>query len=105
MERTYNLDRKIKLQSKTVTRGTAGGEAITWSDVASVWANIFYKTGVERFEAGKNTAVNVVIFTIRWNEWVDEIDRVAYRNQNYDITYKNEAGRKHYLQLTAERKY
>jgi len=105
MEKSYTLDRKIVLQTKSVTRGDAGGVNDGYADMASVWADIFYKSGGEKFEAGKNTATNIVIFTIRYKTWPNEITRVKYGSKTYDVTHINEYGRKHYLQLTCETKY
>ena len=45
------LHEQVKIQSKSVTRDTDGGEIITWTDVATVWASIEPLRGQEFLEA------------------------------------------------------
>ena len=39
------LNHRIELQSKTVTRDAMGGEAITWTTQATVWADVSALSG------------------------------------------------------------
>jgi len=65
------LDRKISLQSYTMTKNVMGEAVKTWTEVASIWGTMTYPRGLvsdEKLEQGRETAVVPVEWWIRYRE-------------------------------------
>jgi len=97
------LDRKITLQSATITRGAAGGRVKTWSDVATVWAKIEMQSGEERQEGG-DVIARQRMDVVTWyypgfkNTW-----RILYHGIAYEILgAPREIGRRRWMAFVAQ---
>ncbi len=85
MMRAGSLRDRVTLQAKSVTRDAMGGEVITWTDQASVWANAKPLRGREYFAAHQEQAEISIKFTIRYLSGVTSNWRVLWRGQQYDV--------------------
>jgi len=76
------LRHRITLQVKSKTRDAHGGESITWTDVATVWAKVKRLRGREYYAANKEehrisaeiTTRNVYRVTPDWRVFHDGIN-------------------------------
>jgi SPP1 family predicted phage head-tail adaptor len=100
------MDRRITLQSRTVTPNVYSEPIETWEDVCTVWAAVDYpKTGSDEMtEKGLNIARQRVEFTIRYRLNVGFVERIIYNSETYDIERIAEVGRSQYLKITAEKR-
>lgn len=106
--RFQKLDRRITLQGYAEVKNDYGEKEISFSDIATVWANVQYPNrGLsEAFHAQRETAVTTVLFTIRYNDsYKDKKNRILYNSQVYDIISIVEKGeRRQYLLIEAQLK-
>ena len=92
------LDRKITIQQPTTTYNDYGEPVESWSDLASVWAEVKQQSAREMWESGKVSEVEAM-FRIRYRSGIDSTYRVVYDNTNYDITGVREIGRQDGLEI------
>lgn len=95
------LDRRIRIEHSTSTRGSSGQEVLTWSTFAECWASVEYpgtKTD-EGVIADQEVSTTFVYFTVRYRDGIDQKMRIVYNNQYYDIQNKLEIGRREFLRL------
>lgn len=99
-----NLDRRVELQIPTKSRDGFGGEVITWSGIATVWASVEYPSAGQREDqsANQQTAFLRAKFTIRYRADVTAETRLVFDGKEWDILNRAESGRKARLVLTAE---
>lgn len=82
------LNERVTLQRPVVSsRDAMGGEVITWTDVAGVWARAVPRTGREIFLADQVHAEKTVSFTIRSRTDVSAAWRLQWRDETYDIKH------------------
>lgn len=79
------LDRRITIQTYSVSQSTSGEETKTFSTLATVWAKVEMTKGSEGFEADQLTAQAMTKFTIRYRTDVTEIMKILYGTVYYDI--------------------
>jgi SPP1 family predicted phage head-tail adaptor len=103
-ERIGRMQEYITLQNKTETTNTFGERVESWSNLASVWANIEYRLNKskETEEAGQETAISYVNFTIRKRTDVNEISRILHDSRYYDIEAISESNCRQYNVLSAK---
>jgi SPP1 family predicted phage head-tail adaptor len=94
------LDRLVTLQSPTASPDTAGGPAITWATVATVWATKSALTGTRLLVAAMTSYEADVVFRIRWRSDVIAGWRVVHGSSTYEIKIVEELGRHHLQDLT-----
>lgn len=105
---TGKLNRRITIQSRATTQDAAGQPVETWSDVATVWADIRNPSGLsvagETIKAGVEASTVRLSVRIRYREDIDPGMRVVIGATNYDIvaTIPDHAGRRH-LDIICER--
>lgn len=83
------LDQRITLQVKTLSRNDLGQPVPTWANLATtptVWARARPVRGAENFAAGQLQATADVVFTIRYRSDVTEAMRVLWRGEPHEIT-------------------
>lgn len=83
--RAGDLRQRIKIQQKSVTRDTYGGETITWTDVAIVWAAVEPISGREYFSAQQFRAEVTTRIRIRHRAGITPVMRVSSGTRLYDI--------------------
>lgn len=99
------LDRKILIESKTMTGQNGMGEPnFSWTQIANTWAEMEFKNAgsKEDVQADQITSVDKVYFTIRHRTGIQAKDRVTYDNVIYEIENVRELtemGRKCFLEL------
>lgn len=97
------LDRRIKLESLTVTQSPSGQKKDAWTLVASdLPANVRPISAREQFEADQVAAQFETVFTIRFRSDVNQKARLTYDGKVYDITGLREVGRRRWLELMAK---
>lgn len=99
------MDRRITLQraSETDDGFSSAGEK-TWSDLATVWAEVEQISDGERWRAGAVEATVTHRFRIRYSSAVSDLgpeDRVLYQGREFNISAVKELGRRKKLEITA----
>ena len=77
---------RVTLQSKSVTRTSLGEEVVTWSDVATVWAEVAPIRGREFFDAAQIQQAVDIRVVIRTRSGVTPDMRLQWASEPYDIT-------------------
>lgn len=83
--RPGELNRRIKLQQRSTTKTDAGTEQTTWSDVATVWANVQPLSGRELMAAAAVNAEVTHLIVIRYRPGVTARMRAVYGTRIFDI--------------------
>ena len=102
--RAGQLDRRIRIEAKSITHSDSGQEVVTWTELATVAARKIENRGAERFAAQQIVGHAVKTFWIRWSETVSAITtehRIVFDGRNYDITDVREIGRRVGLEIDA----
>ena len=79
----YN--RRITIQSKTVTYDSYNEPIETWTDGPTVWASIVTTGGGEFYAAQRLNASTQALFKIRYGTTVTELDRIKYGDRIFEI--------------------
>lgn len=79
------LNRRITIQQKSVSRDAYGGESITWTDVATVWAAVLPIRGREYVAIRAAGAELTTRFVIRHRDGVTPAMRVSHGGGYYNI--------------------
>lgn len=101
--RAGTLSRRVTLQAKTGGVDPIGQPLPeSWQDVATVWANIRFTSGLEAIKADAETSIAKASIRIRYRQ-VDAGMRVIYHGKAYEIkaVLPDEAGRV-YVDLVCE---
>jgi len=105
------LDKRITIEKKVVTQDPDyGTEVITWSTLATVWANVqdVLPSRSESVQRGLETARNQTRVRMRWRSDVDSSMRMIISRPD-PITYQivggpaEIGGRKEYCEFMVER--
>src|SRR3990167_3408117 len=99
--RAGNLDRRITVQTKTLTANSYGERVASWADTFTTWANVFEIAGKEKFEASQLVDKADIRFSIRYRTGVNEEQRIVYDSNYYDIYSVTELGRQDGLEIFA----
>ena len=81
------LNKRVLLQTYTVTENDMGDSISTWVDFATVWASATNLSGKEYFAAMQVQAENTIKFIIRYNKNVNETMRIIFEGNNYNIVF------------------
>lgn len=84
-----SLNRQITIQKPGTGKDPAGQPIKTWTDVATVWANVKSQTGmgvVSGEQNGVEASVTRYSFRIRYRPGIDSGMRVLMGGIPYDIT-------------------
>ncbi len=79
------LRQRVQIQQKVVTRDSFGGEAITWSTLATVWARVSPMSGREQEWFGLETAEMLTTMRMRFYPGVLPKMRCVFESRNYDV--------------------
>ena len=101
--RAGKLDRIITVQGVTNTVNAYGTPVSTWTDVATIRAQII-TSSTEEFLSNGATDESVIIFRIRYLSGVSNLSRVLYDGDDYNVREVKEIGRRRGLELRCERK-
>jgi len=90
-----NYNRRITIQSKTVTYDRYNQPIETWSDDSEIWASIVTTGGGEFYAAQKLNASTQALFKIRYGTTVTVLNRIKYGNRIFEILSVNDANEAH----------
>jgi SPP1 family predicted phage head-tail adaptor len=79
------LNRRVTIQQLDAGRDALGQPVQTWSDVATVWANILLKNGAQTLKADANVSIVQASVRIRRRSDVTAGMRVLHGAVVYDI--------------------
>lgn len=84
------LDKRITIQQAVTTQDAVGGQVMTWSDVATVWAHVHPLAGRELINAQSVYAEVTHNMVIRWQSQFNDPQtvakmRVSYSGRRYNI--------------------
>lgn len=105
--RPRKLDKRVRIELKTTTRGTSGGKRETWALVATVWAGISHRAGREQRATGVGggeVSVGDSEIEMRYRAGVAaETHRIVHGSTVYDITHVDNVNEENdYLKLTCK---
>lgn len=96
------MDQRITIQSNTWTVDDYGSTVFTWSDRASVAAQVIQR-GTSEFIASYGIADKaIIIFRIRWLYGVNNSDRVLFDGREMRIKEIVALGRREALEIRCE---
>ncbi|WP_426043697.1 phage head closure protein [Caulobacter sp. DWR3-1-2] len=99
-----DLDRRITLQPRVLTKDPFNADVETWPDLTTVWASYEPVKDGERFRANETAATITARFQIRWSGLVASLspaDRLNFDNRSFDIVAVKEIGRREGLEISA----
>jgi SPP1 family predicted phage head-tail adaptor len=97
------MDRRITIQQLTQGIGADYGEPTqTWSDWATVWANVYYGGGREFEQARQVNAEISAQFQIQYCSGLLQTMRILYDGKYFDIDHFDEVGRKNRWNIWAK---
>ncbi len=73
-----DLRHRVTIQAEARTPDEGGGAALSWDDLASVWAGIRPASGSERWQAGQLQAVVSHAITMRYRRDVRAKHRIRF---------------------------
>lgn len=98
------LDQRIVIQRETLADDGMGGQTVSLSTLATVWAKVMARSGREREYQDRLNAESAYTFVIRWRSDIRESDRIVWDGVTYNIrAIAQDGGRKLYLELDCER--
>jgi len=97
------LDRRIEIQSRSVTQNSYGEAIISYSTVATVWAEVLPLSGRELFAAAQKYPEAQMKIRIRYRTGINETNRIVFESTNYDIIHISEIGRKEGLEFIVKK--
>jgi SPP1 family predicted phage head-tail adaptor len=99
------LDRRVTLRSKATTQDAYGGQSVTWTDIAEVWARKLSSKGREFYSGGVTLSGGEVGIQIRRTPTVSvltQLDVFVLDGKIYNIKSIDEVGRRDYLTIMGE---
>lgn len=97
------LDRRVQIKVKTASRDAYGAEILTYSVLATVWAEVVPISGREYFSAAQFVPEASLKIRMRFREDFDETAIIAYDGLDYDILYIAEIGRADGLEVLVKK--
>ena len=80
------LNQRVTIQNKSVTRNSIGEEVVTWADLVTIWAKVMPLRGNAFHAANKDQHTVDARFFIRYRTGVTEAMRLVWKANYYDIT-------------------
>jgi SPP1 family predicted phage head-tail adaptor len=102
--RAGRLDRRVTIQSRTLTRNDYGEQIETWADDDTVWGERFDLRGREFFTARQVSADVTTRFRLRYRTGLTVLHRLVCEDVTYDIHQVSEIGRRQGLEILASAK-
>jgi head-tail adaptor len=97
------LDRRVRIEQPVITRDPAyGSEQITWSLVATVWAQVRENTQAERTADNLRVATRATTVTVRYRPGVVPTMRLVQDTRVLQIVGVLERGRRQWLDIQCE---
>ena len=97
------LNRRCTLQQPGTTPDELGQPIPGWTDVATLWADIRMKSGLEAIKAGATVSVVQASIRVRYRAGITAGMRVVHNLTNYNITaVMPDVGGREFVDLVAE---
>lgn len=96
-------NRRVTIQTLTVTQDSHGGQVKTWADVVTVDAEVVPLSGRELIAAAQVMPQAQVKFRMNYRSSLDEKARLVYDGKDYDILHIAELGRRVGMEILAKR--
>lgn len=96
-------DRQIVILRRTLSYNDMGEPVETWTETATAWAHVQYKTTDESMNAGATRAEKTICFRVLYRTDILESDRVRFDGLSYQITGLTELGRRELLEIETRR--
>ena len=94
---------QVTVQSPTEVSQGGGGSSITWSDVATFWAEVRALRGREQIEALALEAATMYRITRRYTETITERQRLTWKGRILNIrSVVDPDGRRQWTEILAE---
>jgi SPP1 family predicted phage head-tail adaptor len=97
------LDQRVKFLRETKVDDGMGGNTITWSEFAEVWAKIRPMSGTEREHSDRLNAQASYLIVIRYRDDITENDVAEWKGQRFNIRFSKDEPRSTFLAIEAER--
>ena len=101
-----NLDQRITIKRETMSQTGMGGQELTLTNLATVWAKVRPRSGTERNRFERLDAEASYIFVIRNRPDLElrESDRIEWRGTEYNIRFISDPGpRPIYIEISADK--
>lgn len=79
------MNSRVTLQARSASVDALGQPVETWSDVATVWANIRHPSGLSAIKADADVSIVKASIRIRYRTDIDAGMRVVHGARIYDI--------------------
>lgn len=79
------LDKRVTLQQPATGEDAAGQPSTSWSDVATLWANIRLQSGLETIKAGAEKSIVRASVRIRYRTGITAGMRILHGTTAYNI--------------------
>ena len=99
--RAGELNRRIVIQQKSITRLASGAESSSWLTLANSWAKVVQQKQDEEIENDSHLLTDQLTFKIRYRSDLDNEMRILYEGSYYEILSIKELGFRKGLSLTA----
>ena len=96
------LDRRVDLKTKTVTRDSWNHPEVAYVTLDTVWAKKLERLAGEKIGENQLVSSNRVEWTIRYRNDISADSYIEYDSQKYWITATREIGRKELLLIFTE---
>lgn len=100
--KTGDLRRRITIQVPTIVRTGTGGQTVTWTDHATVWAKAWSVSGSESMNDMKINMLRIQKFCIRYRSKLLPSWRIKYGTKYFNITGIDPDEKKRFLYITVE---
>ena len=89
----------MTIRNKVVAAGF--GETTSYSDVATVWANISFSKGMKALHEVALDAYDTVVIRMRWNDIVNRDSHLVHDGKEYQIQSFHRNYEENIVQITA----
>lgn len=82
------LDRRITIMAPVVGHSDSGAEIVTWSELATTWAQKIERSGNERFADRQLVGSSLCTFRFRWNSTNKQVTtehQIIFDGRTHDI--------------------
>lgn len=79
------LRERITIERAATADDGAGGETVSWSSYATIWAKVQPVRGREEVRLGRLSSVETYLVVIRHRTDLSELDRVVWRGKTLNI--------------------
>jgi len=96
------LKNLVTILTPTASKDAVGGPVTTFATLAQPFADVEWKSGSEPTHDTKQTAVNNVIFKIRYRDGLNKKMKITFRSRIFDILTILELDRRHMMSIVTQ---